>query len=83
MQNGRSFRLTRGAMAIAQRDSRHAAIMIPDGAIIEIIGGPFNGRHLMDVRYNGESIMMFTDDLKTHTELVESNIALVGTLNPS
>ena len=71
MQNGQHLRLTRSAMAIAQRDSRNVAIMIPEGAVIDVIGGPFNGTRLMDVRYNGELIMMFTDDMKTHTELVK------------
>jgi len=71
MQNGQRFRLTREAMAIAQRNSRNVAIMIPRGAIIEIIGGPFNGTRLMDVRYDDEMILMFTDDMKNHTELVK------------
>ena len=70
MQNGQRLRLTRTAMAIAERQGRHVAIMIPEGAIIEVIGGPFNGTRLMDVRYNGEMILMFTDDMKTHTELI-------------
>jgi hypothetical protein len=75
MQNGQRFRLTREAMAIAQRNSRNVAITIPEGAIIEIIGGPFNGTRLMDVKYNDEMIMMFTDDMKTHTELVKGETA--------
>jgi len=58
-------------MAIAQRDSRNVAIMIPEGSLIEVIGGPFNGTRLMDVRYNAEMVMMFTDDMKTHTEFVK------------
>ena len=45
--------------------------MIPEGAIIEIIGGPFNGARLMDVRYDGETVMMFTNDMKDHTELAK------------
>jgi hypothetical protein len=72
MQHGQHLRLTRSAMAIAQRDARNVAIMIPEGAIIEVIGGPFNGTRLMDVRYEDELIMMFTDDMKTHTERVKS-----------
>ena len=75
MQNGRRLRLTRTAMAIAQRDSRNVAIMIPEGCLIEVIGGPFNGTRLMDVRYNGEMVMMFTDDMKTHTERVKEETA--------
>jgi hypothetical protein len=75
MLHGQRFRLTRAAMAIAQRDGRNVAIMIPEGAIIEVIGGPFNGTRLMDVRYGGEMLMMFTDDMKTHTELIKGQNA--------
>ena len=71
MQNGQRLRLTRSAMAIAEREGRHVAIMIPQGATIEVIGGPFNGTRLMDVNYDGEMILMFTDDMKTHTELIQ------------
>jgi hypothetical protein len=75
MQNGECFRLTRAAMAIAQREERHVAIMIPEGAIIELMNGPFDGTRLMDVRYEGEMIMMFTDDMSTHTEPVNPETA--------
>jgi hypothetical protein len=75
MQKGERFRLTRFAMAIAQREERHVAILVPEGAIIEVINGPFNGTRLMDVRYEDEVIMMFTDDMKTHTELIKETAA--------
>jgi hypothetical protein len=32
---------------------------------------PGDGTQLMDVRYEGEMILMFTDDMKTHTEPVK------------
>src|SRR5579871_1480834 len=75
MQLGKLYRLTREAMAIAQRNSRNVAITIPKDAVIEVIGGPFNGTRLMDVRYDGEMILMFTDDMETHTELVKAKTA--------
>ena len=75
MKNGERFRLTRYAMAIALRDERHVAIMVPEGAIIEVLNGPFDGTRLMDVRYEGELVMMFTDDMKTHTEQVKGGTA--------
>lgn len=75
MQTDMFLRLTRSAMAIALRDERHVAIMIPEGATIEVIGGPFNGTRLMDVRYEGEMVLMFTDDMKTHTELIPGETA--------
>jgi hypothetical protein len=70
MKHGECLRLTRTAMAIAQRDSRNTAIMIPKGAVIELLNGPFDGVRLMDVRYEGEVIMMFTNDMENHTEKV-------------
>lgn len=75
MTHGEFFRLTRTAMAIAQRDKRNVAIMIPEGAIIEILGGPFDGVRLMDVRYNDEIIMMFTNDMEMHTEPAKARTA--------
>ncbi len=64
MEIGQRFRLTRYAMAIAMRDERHTAIIVPEGAIIEVMNGSFDGTRLMDVNYEGEVIMMFTDDMK-------------------
>jgi hypothetical protein len=75
MTHGEFFRLTRTAMAIAQRDKRNVAIMIPEGAVIEVLGGPFDGVRLMDVRYNDEIIMMFTNDMETHTEPAKAKTA--------
>ena len=75
MKHGAFLRLTRTAMAIAQRDSRNTAIMIPKGAVIELLNGPFDGIRLMDVRYDGETIMMFTNDMENHTEAAASRRA--------
>ncbi len=75
MTHGEFFRLTRTAMAIAQRDKRNVAIMVPNGAVIEVLGGPFDGVRLMDVRYNDEIIMMFTNDMETHTEPAKAKTA--------
>lgn len=75
MKHGEFLRLTRTAMAIAQRDSRNVAIMVPDGAMIELLNGPFDGVRLMDVRYDGEIIMMFTNDMENHTEVIKAKTA--------
>jgi len=75
MKHGQYLRLTRTAMAIAQRDARNTAIMIPTGAVIELLNGPFDGVRLMDVRYEGEFIMMFTNDMENHTEVVKAKTA--------
>jgi hypothetical protein len=74
MVTGR-FRLTRYAIGIAEREERHVAIMVPEGSIIEVLGLPFDGARLMQVRYLGELILMFTDDMKTHTVAVVGDAA--------
>jgi hypothetical protein len=75
MKAGKRLVLTRAAMAIAQRDGRNVAIMISKGAVIEVIGGPFNGSRLMDVKCDDEIIMMFTNDMENHTEAIRGNSA--------
>ena len=45
------------------------------GAIIELINGPFGGTRLMDVRYEGETMMMFTDDMETYTVALKNETA--------
>jgi len=73
MQSGQRLHLTRSTMAIALRQGKTCGYHDPpEGAIIEVIGGPFNGTRLLDVRYEGEMILMFTDDMKTHTELIKA-----------
>src|ERR1700730_10466733 len=65
MNRGARFRLTRFAVAIAQRDGRNSAILIPKGAIIEVIAGPFNGTRLIDIRYDVDTVMMFPTICRT------------------
>lgn len=74
MKHDKCFRLNRSAMAIAQRDSRNVAIMVREGAIIKALNGPFD-HGLMDVQYAGEVIMMFTNDLEHHNEVIEAQSA--------
>jgi hypothetical protein len=62
-------------MAIAQRDLRNTAIMLPEGAIIEILKGPFNGVRLMEVRYDAEVVLMFTDDMEHFTEPIKAEVS--------
>ena len=75
MKDGQRFRLIRSAMAIAQRDTRNVAMIVPEGAIVELIDGPFNGARLMDVNYDGKRVMMFTNDMARHTKVVTGRIA--------
>ncbi len=41
--------------------------MVPEGAVIELFGALADVL-LVDVRYNGEAIVMFANDLESHME---------------
>ena len=64
MKRGDRLRLNRSAFGMVLRNGKEVSIPIPEGTIIEIIGGPFEGTRLMDVRCNGEMVLMFRADLE-------------------
>jgi hypothetical protein len=64
------FRLTRWAVAIAQRDGRNSATLLPQGAIVEVMTDSLHGSPLREVKHEDELVMMFTSDLTDHTELI-------------
>ncbi len=64
VKHGDRFRLSRSAVGIVLRNGKEVRIPIPAGTVIEIIGGPFNGTHLLDVRCNDEMVLMYTADLE-------------------
>ena len=64
MKHGDRLRLNRSAFGMVLRNGKEVSIPIPEGTVIEIIGGPFEGTRLMDVRCNGEMVLMFRADLE-------------------
>jgi len=44
---------------------------IPIGAEIEVVDGPLDGNRLLDVRWEGKSVMMFTNDIRDRGERVD------------
>jgi hypothetical protein len=51
----------------------HEAITIPIGAVVDLTGKKFNGDRLMEVIWDGQVYLMFTEDLKNTTVRVENN----------
>jgi len=63
-KHGDRFRLNRPASGMVLRNGKEVSIPIPEGTVIEIVGGPFNGTQLMDVRCNDEMVLMSRIDLE-------------------
>jgi hypothetical protein len=43
---------------------------VPKGAVVVVVNGPLDGTRLVDVEWNGETVMMFTIDLRERGTLL-------------
>jgi hypothetical protein len=55
-------------LAIDTINGKRVAIPVPVGEIIKVISGPTNDDRLIDVLWNGHSVMMFAIDIKERGE---------------
>ena len=62
---GFRYQLTSEGQAI-HTNGRVRVLTIPADSIITVMGGPFNGARLVDIAWNGQSLLMFTDELRDH-----------------
>lgn len=83
MKHGDRFRLSRSAFGMALRNGKEVSIPIPEGTIVEIIGGPFEGTRLMDVRCNGEMVLMFKADLERSYVTEQHHVPELGACSVS
>jgi hypothetical protein len=76
---GQRYRMKTPAVAIAAHDTQKTSTsssdnlsftMIPVGAEIEVVG-PVDGNALLDVRWEGKSVMMFTNDIRARGERID------------
>ena len=69
---GERFRMKSPTLAIMAQDGAKIPVMIPKGAEVEILDGPLNGNRLVDVRWEGKSIMVFTNDIRDRGEPLDT-----------
>jgi hypothetical protein len=62
------YRVTQPTIAVFEQDGRHVAGHVPTGAII-LLDGTLDKDKLTNVVWDGKKVMMFTQDLRTRTEL--------------
>ena len=61
---GQRFRMQTPTLAILSQDGHRIPVTIPQGATVEVIEGPLDGNRLVDVAWEGKTVMMFTIDLR-------------------
>jgi len=72
MVTGKRFQLRKDTVAIADNGGKREAVTVPAGAIVKVIAGPDQGDRLIDVLWDGKSIMMFVVDVFTRGTEIKS-----------
>jgi hypothetical protein len=67
------YRINNPTIALFEHDGRHVADTVPAGAIVEVNHDSFDGEKLMEVRWDGKPVLMFTQDLRKRAESVKGN----------
>jgi hypothetical protein len=72
---GKTFRLNNSILGIYTDDTLHKIpIALPKGATVLVVETDLNGNRLVDVIWEGKTVMMFTIDLRNRCTLVESEL---------
>jgi tricorn protease-like protein len=69
---GERFRMKNPTLAIMTQDGAKIPVMIPKGGEVEVFDGPLNGNRLVDVRWDGKTVMVFTNDVRDRGERLET-----------
>lgn len=67
-----SYRLKTDLLAIRHwtESATREGIRIPTGATVTVLEAPVIGEPLVEVDWNGESLLMFADDIALHAEMI-------------
>jgi len=55
---GEVYRLNLSTLGIHSKDGQRIRVMVPQGAMITVIGGPLDGTRLVDCLWDGAEIML-------------------------
>jgi hypothetical protein len=72
---GKRYRLQTPILAVnVDAHVRSSTVKLPIGAILEVVSGPTDGDGMMDVRWDGRTVAVFSIDLNVRgTELLGKN----------
>ena len=75
MLTGKRFKLRKSTLAFDVIDAKRSAVTIPDGAIIAVAAGPTDGDGMVDILWEGRTVVMFTIDLNVHGAEITDQLA--------
>ncbi len=64
----RKYRIVEPTIAMSDDTGRGVAYTIHAGAMVELQNGPLDGNKLVEVKWDGKRVLMFTQDLRQRAE---------------
>ena len=64
------YRIVATTFAFRSIDGRRITVQVPIDALVTLIDGPVDGNRLVDVKWEGKKVRMFTIDLRERGEAV-------------
>ena len=61
---GQRYRLQTATLAIIKLDGHDCPTTVPSGTVVKVGDGPLDGDRLVDVMWDGKTVMMFTTDIR-------------------
>jgi len=68
---GERYRLKSPTHAIVQHDGLNCPTTVPSGAVIRVVAVPIDGNRLVDVIWDGKTVMMFKTDIQERCTRLE------------
>ena len=70
---GETYRINIPALAILFRPEggKRLPLTVPTGSLVRVVDGPLNGTRIVEVDWDGDLVLMFTEDLRNHGTLIE------------
>jgi hypothetical protein len=72
---GKRYRLKTPTLTVLDQDGHRLPVMVPANSIVQVTAGRLDGNRLVDVEWEGKTLMMFTIDLRERGELVKGAVA--------
>ncbi len=72
VKKDQEYRLKRALLGIHSVEVERTAVVIPEGARVTLLCAPLNGYRLVDVHWEGKTVMLFTEDLREHGTPLEA-----------
>lgn len=68
---GERYVLRSEILGIVLESNPRTTVSIPKGAIVTVLADPVDGQRMVDVEWNGKTLMVFAQDLRDRADRVD------------